>query len=209
MDDPKCTSEIWKSIPGFPFYEASNHGRIRTIPRVAKRVSKNGNRSDMHLKSRILTPQRHRYNKKTGRPAAMLLRLLDESETYKTVYVHHMILFAFVGPKPDEMECCHYDGDASNNRLENLRWGTSKDNSADIIRHGRYKAPPHRFGENGTRAKLTNKQIVEILDSEWGRRGIGSGLARRFGVTNSAIYEVRRRYRNRPDLEKSIRKSVT
>jgi hypothetical protein len=31
---------------------------------------------------------------------------------------------------------CHADGDKTNNRAENLYWGTAADNSQDTIRHG-------------------------------------------------------------------------
>jgi hypothetical protein len=36
-------------------------------------------------------------------------------------YVHHLVLEAFVGPRPEGLVCCHWDGDPGNNRLENLR----------------------------------------------------------------------------------------
>jgi HNH endonuclease len=52
-------------------------------------------------------------------------------------FVHRLVLEAFVGPCPTGLECRHLDGDPSNNRLDNLRWGTRLENVADTIRHGR------------------------------------------------------------------------
>lgn len=49
-----------------------------------------------------------------------------------------LVLEAFVGPRPRGTECCHWDGDPTNDALSNLRWGTSKENSADQMRHGRH-----------------------------------------------------------------------
>jgi hypothetical protein len=46
------------------------------------------------------------------------------------------MLEAFVEPKPNGMECCHNDGDCTNNILLNLRWGTHRDNEDDKIKHG-------------------------------------------------------------------------
>lgn len=54
----------------------------------------------------------------------------------KTRLVHRLVLEAFVGPCPPGHECCHRDGDPSNNCLDNLYWGTRSDNVRDAIQHG-------------------------------------------------------------------------
>lgn len=50
--------------------------------------------------------------------------------------VHRLVLEAFVGPCPDGKECCHRDGDPTNNSLGNLYWGTHGQNMNDQVRHG-------------------------------------------------------------------------
>jgi hypothetical protein len=50
--------------------------------------------------------------------------------------VHHLVLEAFVGPRPAGHEAAHGDGDKTNNALANLRWATPKENAADRYRHG-------------------------------------------------------------------------
>lgn len=52
-----------------------------------------------------------------------------------TVRVHRLVLAAFVGPS--SMLGRHLDGNSKNNTLENLRYGTPLENSADRIAHGR------------------------------------------------------------------------
>jgi hypothetical protein len=42
--------------------------------------------------------------------------------------VHALVLLAFVGPPPEKHECRHLNGNPSDNRLENLRWGTRSEN---------------------------------------------------------------------------------
>ena len=200
--------ETWKDIPDYPYHQASNLGRIRSKTRIAKRLGRGGIENDMLIKSRIM--KQHPLKVKTPKnPTALTLRLKNKSGKWDTVYAHHIVLSAFVGPKPDGFECCHFDGDPFNNKLENLRWGTPKENRADAIRHGTHYYFKPKCGEKNPRSKLTNKQIIEIMRSPWGKRGIGSAMAKRFGVGNSAIYEVRRRYKERHDLLKIIEESIT
>lgn len=49
--------------------------------------------------------------------------------------VHRLVLEAFVG-SGNGLECRHLDGDPTNNRLDNLRWGTHAENMRDMVRHG-------------------------------------------------------------------------
>jgi len=73
-------------------------------------------------------------------------------------FVHRLVLEAFVGPCPGGMECRHLDGDPTNNRLDNLRWGTRKENMEDMVRHG-----TSCKGERAGRAKLTEADVLQIV----------------------------------------------
>jgi len=75
----------------------------------------------------------------------------------RTYRVHRLILEAFVGPCPSGMQCRHLDGDSLNNRLDNLCWGTQKENADDAARHG-----VRAIGERVGRAKLTPGLIRTI-----------------------------------------------
>ncbi len=75
--------------------------------------------------------------------------------------VHRLVLEAFVGLRPDGLECCHEDGDKTNNRLGNLRWDTKLANAADKKRHGTGAGSRLRGEENGN-AKLTVHDVREI-----------------------------------------------
>lgn len=55
----------------------------------------------------------------------------------KTRPLPHLILEAFVGPRPPGLEACHNDGNPLNNRLGNLRWDTHESNMEDLRRHNR------------------------------------------------------------------------
>lgn len=74
------------------------------------------------------------------------------------VKVHRLILETFKGPCPPGKECLHKDGDKTNNATSNLRWGTSKENHADRIRHGNGLR-----GSSHGMSKLSETQVRQIL----------------------------------------------
>ncbi len=198
-------TEVWKAIPGYPLHEASSLGQVRSIAREVKRKSGRGGDSSFFRPSRIIKPQVSR--RAGGRIQAMVSRISPLGDgVNKTVYMHHLVLLAFVGPAPEGMICCHNNGDPTDNRPENLRWDTPESNNADMERHGTRFIPQASFGGESPNSKLSDLQIVEIVESPWGWRGIGNKLADRFGVCNSAIYEARRRYAKRPDLYQIIKR---
>lgn len=96
-----------------------------------------------------------------------------------TFLIHRLVLEAFVGPCPPGMECCHNNGNSSDNRLANLRWDTSKSNKADMVRHG-----TSARGELAPWSKLTESQVIEI------RRLCDSGLVSQYQIAN--LYGVKR-----------------
>ncbi len=50
-------------------------------------------------------------------------------------YIHDLMLTAFVGACPDGMECRHLNDISTDNRRENLCWGTRKENAQDMVRN--------------------------------------------------------------------------
>ena len=53
-------------------------------------------------------------------------------------YVHKLVIEAFLGPTPKGQLVRHLNGVSTDNRIENLAFGTAKDNYADAVRHGSY-----------------------------------------------------------------------
>jgi hypothetical protein len=119
-----------------------------------------------------------------------LKSLLAGEGPRRTFAVHSLVLRAFVGPRPAGMCCCHRDGDRVNNRLENLRWGTYKDNNGtDKARHGRVVR-----GERSPHAKLTEVAVKALreLHAE-GERGALKTLVAWYGIGRTVVKEVIRR----------------
>lgn len=53
--------------------------------------------------------------------------------------VHSLVALAFIGPRPHGYEVCHNNGNPLDNRVDNLRYGTSADNKLDQVRHGTHE----------------------------------------------------------------------
>lgn len=52
---------------------------------------------------------------------------------------HALVLETYVGPRPDGFVCRHLNGIRTDNRVENLQWGSQKDNCGDTALHGNLK----------------------------------------------------------------------
>ena len=120
--------EIWKVMPRHPTHLVSNKGRVAKIL-----VSNTFN--GKHLGVNI------------GRRG-----------TDRRVWVHRAVLETFVGPPPtSDSVCRHLNDIPTDNRVENLAWGTHRDNTQDAIRNGRWP-----INEDAPRAKLSNKDVIRI-----------------------------------------------
>lgn len=101
------------------------------------------------------------------------------------VYIHVAVLETFVSKRPKGMQCCHHNGIRSDNRLENLRWDTVKNNHADKERHGTV-----RNGERNNLSKLTESQVIEIR-ARYSAGGVTQeGLAAEYGITQTPVYKI-------------------
>lgn len=108
-------------------------------------------------------------------------------------HVHHLVLEAFIGPRPPGLQACHNDGNKLNNAVTNLRWDTCKANAADRVRHG-----TALVGERSPNVKLTESDVREIralhraLKLPSGRvpPGTNCELAKRFGVAVGTIKSI-------------------
>lgn len=99
----------------------------------------------------------------------------------KEVAIHVLVLTTFIGPRPEGMMTRHLNGNPDDSRLENLCWGTPKENQEDRNRHGRTAR-----GDRQPEAVLNVLRVEAILDLRslgWGSRK----LANLFGVDRRTI----------------------
>ena len=112
--------EIWKPVPSKPGMMASSFGRILMPEREAAMP---------HGGVRKYTPKPTFGNRcKASKTARHIYRNIY-SRFFGNCKVHIMVCEAFHGPKPfPKAVVIHADEDGENNREDNLRWGTQKEN---------------------------------------------------------------------------------
>lgn len=120
--------ERWKPVVGWEDrYEVSSFGRVRSLPLVVA-----GGNNVRRFPARIrATPLGD-----TGYPIVSLTRYYNG--TVKKV--HQLVLIAFRGPARAGQVTRHLDGDRTNPRLANLRWGTRSENVRDAVKHGTHNS---------------------------------------------------------------------
>lgn len=187
------TPERWAAIEGFPLYEVSSLGRVRSLTRIFERPKTRGHLEErpsgcqvIKWSGRIL---RGWLRRRKTRPVAMFVALRRDGQTFQ-VRLHRLVLEAFAGPCPAGMEGCHNDGNPRNNALSNLRWDTPLANQLDSVRHGTKARPPLHFGEAHPNSRLTDAE-VEAIKSHQARRGLHAQLAREFNVSQTTIGRIR------------------
>lgn len=73
--------------------------------------------------------------------------------------VHHAVLYAFVGPKPGANYVgMHIDDDSYNNKLENLKWGTIRENQESKLQN-KAKAKQHKRKLDIEKKEIAKKMI--------------------------------------------------
>lgn len=129
-------------------YRVSDDGRVQSCIKPGSKTKEIG------TEWRDLTP--------TPQRSGHLLIWLGRKDCR---YVHALVLNAFVGPCPDGMEACHFpDRDPSNNRVDNLRWGTRQENHADSVEHGTaFFVHGANLGEDHPSVKLDECLVRKIM----------------------------------------------
>ena len=105
----------WKDIPGYSgLYQVSDAGEVRSFQRNYK-----------------------------GRPMKLFKArgCVTVNLSGATRKVHHLVLEAFVGPRPGGLVTRHLNGDFTDNRISNLTYGTQSENRLDTRQHDTCKIP--------------------------------------------------------------------
>ena len=114
--------EIWKDIEGFEgFYQVSSLGRVRSLDRIVVN-SRYGYQS---LKGRIL-----RQHKNGDGYFHIGLNKDNHRKKYET---HRLVAQTFIPNPENKAEVDHINTKRDDNRIENLRWATRKENQNNSL----------------------------------------------------------------------------
>ncbi len=172
-------AERWKPIPSTGgIYEASTHGRIRSVTRVVATKNRWG---DCNKISYGRTLQQT-INKSTGYPSVSLS--IDRKRFYPNV--HRLIAEAFLGACPHGKEVNHIDGNKTNNSIENLEYITRSENLGHAYRLG-LASPPR--GEKCGTSKL-NEMQVRIIRRCYALSISQGSLSRLFNISRRQIRKI-------------------
>lgn len=163
------STPTYRDVQGFPGYRVGDDGSVWSC-----KNARWGLRSTWKRMKLYPVPSGH-----------LSATLMGPNRKARHIFAHILVLNAFVGPCPDGLECCHEDGDPTNNHVGNLRWDTRKANVADTRRHGKML-----IGEAAPGAYLT-EDVVRQIRSSYVRGEVGyKTLAKRFRIPFSTVVGV-------------------
>ena len=179
-------NEEWRPIKDFEgFYEVSNFGHVRSIERYVFCRSKT-NPKKIEACIRKLREDRDGY----------LTVSLKNGQITKLKKAHRLVAEAFIDNPLLSPEVNHINGIKSDNRVENLEWATTFENSR------------HRTINRLTKPILSDEQIefiqknAVILNDGKKHLNSVSDLARKFNVCRNTITDIlrnRKLYLNNQD----------
>lgn len=170
--------EIWRDVVGYEgLYQVSSLGRVKSLERYVLHKKSDPRYGYRHRKEKILVAFERNQ---VGHLAVNLYK----DESMSTIHVHVLVLEAFVGKCPSGEQCRHLNDIKSNNQLDNLCWGTPKENSEDSYRNGRSKR-----GGACKHATITDDEVLEIVE-KINKGNKLKALSNDYGVTLHVIKDI-------------------
>jgi hypothetical protein len=124
---------VWKDVPDVPWYQVSNDGRVKSLPRTVVKPRPNRQPFVMHVKGgELVTPINKGY------------KVVKLGTYTKSVGVHQLMMRAFVG-HPNGLVVNHKDGNKLNNTLENLEYVTNSENVLHAHKNGLMNYKKRKF----------------------------------------------------------------
>ena len=159
--------EQWKKIDGFPNYEVSDFGNLRTFKARGKELP--------HIRAKHL-----------GGNGYFEITLYKNGKP-KHIKISRLVATTFVKNPFGKKTVNHINGIKTDDRAVNLEWVTSKENTAHAIKTGLIKMN----GEMSRNALISDKQARVIKHAlSFGVRGTGRMLAKMCGVHESTISKI-------------------
>lgn len=155
--------EIWKDIDGYDgLYEVSNMGRVRKITYLKPSKSNAGKYSVISLS---------KGNKQKG------------------VCLHRLVAQAFIPNPENKPEVNHKGCNKDDNRASELEWATRREN-VDHAKENKLFTARLQAGEENYVAKLTNENVIKIIEAYKSGMYTQSEIAKTFSITTSNVNKI-------------------
>ena len=142
--------EEWKEIKGFDGrYSVSNYGRIRQNEIIYTTLQN----KIIHHEEKILEPC-------TWQSRYLRIDLINNKKNKRyrlNTYIHKLVAEYFIGERPEGYVIDHIDGNYLNNRVDNLRYVTQKENVNN---------PNTPNGMKGRKFTEEQKQLISLRTKE-------------------------------------------
>lgn len=166
-DDEEPEPEVWRPVLLSDHYQVSTLGNVRSTWRMPE--------GEWRILRQAVSGNGY-----------LAVGLFSGTGERRTCYTHKLLLVSFCGPPGLDQECRHLNGQPTDNRLSNLRWGTRAERIEDMRRHGTLSR-----GERNGHALLTAEKVS--LARRLNREGVRSAdLARLLGVGTSTMWAALR-----------------
>lgn len=162
--------EVWKDIAGYEgLYQVSSFGRVKSLDRV---IEKNDETTE-YRSGKILTQQ-------IDASGRYWMVSLSKNGKLKSYRVHVLVARTFLPNEDDSLVVMHkdeknlkYDNEC-NNYVNNLKWGTSAENSSSELARKRNSEAHNFSGANNPmygkkHSEETRKKISDKLKGKGGR----------------------------------------
>lgn len=158
--------EEWKQIEGYPMYDVSNYGRVR---------SWKNNKWGRADSPKILKQSNHSYGYK-------MVSLRADGKT-KRARVHRLVAKAFLSNPNQHPFVLHKDDNPINNFVHNLHWGNHKMNIKDRVKNS---GKDSMMGQS----KLSKNDVLDIRNTYQLGCFSQQEIADAYNVSQSCIYLI-------------------
>lgn len=167
-------SEIWLDIKGYEgHYQVSSFGRVKSLARVVE------------CRKDVFVNKKEKFLSDWDCGKGYRKVKLSKDGIEKSIRVHRLVAKTFLSNPEAKSEVNHINGIKNDNRLENLDWCTSSENTIHALNN---KLKISQKGSEHGMSKLTENDVLEIR--KIGRSKGLKEVSKIFNVSESLISNV-------------------